>query len=194
MAMRGCAKSNLMAALKTVRVFPYAGLRRTVKKVAIRSKGKGLGIDFTTELANEASYLPGAASSFLQNATTGTLSSDQVQYLLDTEVANNAQAATNPVTGQVNQVLLNSANADAVSGVAPAATVSNVSSGSWLANLVDSLQGTYNGTLGLPGTTPPLGTATTPVSGGTDWTSILETVAIVAAAAYGIYLLVDAAS
>lgn len=139
---------------------------------------RGLGIDFTTELANELSYLPDAGSSLLQNATTGTLSSAQLQYLLDTEVANNAQAATDPATGQIDQSLLDAANADATSGLVPSATVSNVSTGSWLANLADQLQGAYTGSLGLPGGTPALGTATTLVSGGIDWTSILETLAI----------------
>jgi hypothetical protein len=120
-------------------------------------------------------------------AETGALSADQLAQILVQDKAANAVATTSPVTGEVNQTLLDQANAEATAGIASASNVSGVNTGSWLANLSDQLQGTYSGPLGIPGLTPPLGT---PVSGsspagGIDWTSILETLAIGAALIFG---------
>jgi hypothetical protein len=125
-------------------------------------------------------------------ATSGTLSPSGVQSQLAATHAANVQAATDPNTGVVNQAQVAQADALAAQEIPAAANVSNISTGSWWANLVDMFQGTYTGALGWPGSTPPLGTPVAPASptGGIDWTSILETVALYGGIGLGAYLLI----
>jgi hypothetical protein len=159
------------------------------------NRGMGTFANDLATLQAQGNYLLSAPGGFWQNISTGTLSPAQLQVIAAQNAANNLQAATDPNTGQVNQALLAQANADAAAGVAPAADVSNLSTGSWLANLSDQLQGTYTGALGLPGFTPALGTPVAPPSGGgTDWGSILGTVALLAALGIGGYLVFKAVS
>ena len=160
--------------------------------------------DYGTYMGAEAGSLVGvdpvtgnwtlmALPNLVYNSVTGTLDSNQLAQIQAANVAANTQAATNPATGQVNQPLLDQANTESAGGVAGAANVTNLSTGSWLANLADQLQGTYTGALGLPGTTPALGTpVASSAGGGIDWTSILETVALIAGGGLAIYFIVKA--
>ena len=127
----------------------------------------------------------------IYDAATGMIDSNQQAQILTADQVANLQAATNPITGAVNQQLLDTSNAQAAAGIGPASNVSNISTGSWLANVADSIQGTFTGAVGLPGSTPDLGTAVEPLpGGGTDWTSIIETLAISAAILVGGYLVI----
>ena len=123
------------------------------------------------------------------NAATGTLSAGQLADLQAQQHLENQQAATNPVTGEVNQALLTQANEESDAEMAAAANVSNLSTGSWLANLSDQIQGQYTGRLGIIGFTPPLGTPVPSAGSGIDWTSILESIALYGGAGLLAYLL-----
>ena len=133
-------------------------------------------------------------SDFVYNMLTGFASPSQIQQIQMNDALANQQAATNPITGQINTDLLSQADAQSMAGAAPAANVSNLSTGSWLANAWDqTVPGTYTGALGIPGFTPALGTPVAPAANTPiDWTSILETVALIAGGGLAIYFIVKA--
>ena len=160
------------------RGFPRSGV------VVTLPRRRGMG-DTVNDLVD---WIFGAGTS--QNINTGTLSASQLAAINAANAAAQKQAATNQLTGQVNQSLLSWDVAAGPGEVGTAANVTNLSTGSWLANFTDMLQGTFTGKLGLPGFTPPLGTpvASNP-SGGIDWTSIIETIALYGGGAVLAYLL-----
>jgi hypothetical protein len=114
------------------------------------------------------------------DATTGTLSGDELAAINAANNAANLVAATNPITGQVNQQLLQQADAEGAQETAAAANVTGQSTGSSLANLADYLQGTYTGNL-----LSPSGTGGT----GINWLTVAEYAGIAAAIGLGAYAL-----
>jgi hypothetical protein len=149
---------------------------------------RGLGLDLPSELALETAYLPSFPSSLWQNISTGTLSPAQLQYLTDQAALNNVQAATDPTTGEVNETLLAQSNANLASLVAQGANVSSQSTGSVLADLADTAQGTGPGLLASLGINPS-STGGLPTI---NWSSILQTLLIFGAIGLGGYFLIKA--
>ena len=164
---------------------PLARRRRGIGQDVVADYGNYLGSEVGAIVGIDpvtGNYTFAALPNLITDSLTGSLSSNQLMQLQAANAAANLQAATNPITGQVNQSLLNQADTESAAGVGPAANVTGVNTGSWFANLADKLSGNYSGNLGLPGLTPSLGT---PVGGGgtppgtpIDWTSILEMLAI----------------
>lgn len=153
----------------------------------LRRRGLGQDEDYVTSLGAELAYLPSFPSSLWQNLTTGTLSPAQAQAIKDQTYINNAQAATDPLTGEVNQALLDQANAQSDAEIDVATNVSGQSTGSVLADLWDTAQGTG------PGFWASLGLGSGPSAPNTpNWTSILQTVAIIAVVGVSGYLIVKA--
>jgi hypothetical protein len=150
------------------------------KAMAPRRRGMGQSI---SELEAEAAYLPSFPSSLLQNLATGTLSPAQIALIKARAQADNAVAATDPNTGLVNDAVLTQANANLDSAIAAGANVSNQSTGSVIADLIDTAQGTG------PGFLASLGIGSGP-SGSTNWNSILQTLLIVGAVGLGGYFIV----
>lgn len=150
--------------------------------------GSLLGVDPAT-----GNFTVLAPLNLAYNSLRGLLSADQIAQLQAEAKANNATAATNPITGVTDQTLLDLADTASNQGIVSGGNVTGANTGSWLANAADALQGTYTGALGLPGTTPPAGTAVpgSNATGGIDWSSILETLAIGAAVLYGGYLIIQ---
>jgi len=166
------------------RGFPRAAL------IVLPRRGVGQGTAYAANAPLYSDLAPGnVLSSLWTNITTGSLSPAQLAAQGAATNAANKQAATSPTTGVVNQALQDQANAQAAAEIPAAANVSNISTGSWLANFTDMLQGTYTGALGLPGSTPPLGTPVPSGGSGFDWASIAETVAIYGGIGLGAYLL-----
>lgn len=168
--------------IPTRRGFPRA-------PVVLIPRRRGLGDTWLIDDAIDAIFGQGTA----YNLNTGALAPTQLVAQQTADNAANLQAATNPITGQVNKNLLATANAKTAQETAQASNVSNISTGSWWANANDKLQGTYNPNLGWPGSTPPLGTTVpspTP-SSPTDWMSILKTAAIVGGLSLGAYLVIQ---
>ena len=148
--------------------------------------GRGMG-NFASELNTELNYLPSFPSSLYQNLTTGTLSAAQLQVIVSNGDHDNLIAATDPNTGLVNVALLNQENAQLAAEVASAANVSGQSTGSVIADLADTAQGTG------PGFWASLGIGSSSGSSGLptiNWTSLLQTLAIIAALGLGGYFIV----
>jgi hypothetical protein len=165
----------------TIQVPIRRGFPRANVVVIQRRRGMGDTLDSFVDWV----LWPGAS----QNINTGTLSNSQLGIINAANAAALKQAATNPVTGEVNQALLNQDLAAGPAETQAAANVTNISTGSWFANVNDMLQGTYTGALGLPGFTPPLGTPVPSAGPGIDWTSLLETAALYGGGGLLAYLL-----
>lgn len=187
-----------MTALVTVRRFP-----RGLGAMPLRRK-RGVGdSSLNPWVVGFEEGSPGLST--LINYATGQLSQAQLAEL---EAQNNSaieQAATNPTTGQINQSLAQSEELQSSYEMPAAANVSNVSTGSYLANVADSLTGNYTQPVGYPGTTPALGSASAnPVqtfgqfvgtlfgqSPDGTWSFPWGTAALVAALALGGYLIYE---
>ncbi len=163
-----------------------AKTRRTFPGRPVRYRAaRGMGDSFGNELINEAILLPSAPSSLWQNLTTGTLSPAQLQYIqMEGEDANQVAAAT-PTTGQVNQPLLDQANAQLMAETAAASNVTAQSTGSVLADLVDTAQGTG------PGLLASLGINSSAAGGlSINWSSVLQSVLIFGGLGLAAYFIV----
>lgn len=141
-----------MSSLITIRKFPRGMGAMPLGRIA-RRRLRGVGQ--SDAAAALELMIPGLST--LVNETTGQESSLD---LIGQEGAGNAaivQAATNPTTGQTNQSLVQSEQQQLSYEMPLASDVSNLSTGSWPANLLDSATGNYTLPVGYPGTTPPLG-------------------------------------
>jgi hypothetical protein len=169
---------------KTRRSFPgHAARYRAIGLAGPRRRGMG---DYYSDLSNELTYLPSAASSLFQNLHTGTTSAAQLRYIQDQAYIDNVRAATDPNTGQVNQALLDQANAQTLAETTAAANVSPQSTGSVLADLVDTAQGQGPGVLASLGITPNPSSLLPSI----NWSSLLQSILIFGALGVGGYLIV----
>lgn len=204
-----------MNATITIRKFPRGMGAMPLTRIA-RRRARGVGDGTNTVLGTIGDELvgidpitgalsPTAGIDQIYNMATGSLDTAQQSEIAYQNAQALQQAATSPTTGQVNDSLYQSELLQMLGETPTASDVSNVSTGSYLANAVDAASGNYTQPLGYPGTTPALGsTAANPVqtvgqflgtvfgenADGT-WSFPWGTAALIAALALGGYLIYE---
>lgn len=162
-----------MASLRTIRTFPYAGLRRGLADY--RGQRRGMALDVLGDL-DSAENAVGAT--FLNAIPTWAggqvLTPGQLQTIQAQNVQAINQAATDPTTGQVNTDLANAEIQQMLSQTAASAAQSQAQAVAQdTPTSLQNLLGTGNG------------------SGSPSGSSILETLLIIAAVGVGGYVVIQ---